>query len=101
MPSPRQGKAMTRYAWCGILLPLLAPAAAPAQPPKQQLAPEVVAAWKKAGAEVGWMAPQPYGLLWFDGGAQGAPGELPAFRLPQWKAGDVAKLPAPEGAFGL
>lgn len=89
--------------------------------PPKPLPAEVVAAWKKAGAEVGWMSP---GGTGFRAGETGQPGEIPAFRFPNWAAhhggfggkGQFGRggfveavpplelpvdLPAPEQSFGL
>jgi len=76
-----------------------------ALPLAKELPAEVVAAWKKAGAMVGWMGAH----------SQFAAGEsfttkreglqaaraVPAFRISEWRAGMLAKLPAPARAFGL
>src|SRR5262249_32826904 len=62
---------------------------------------DLVAAWKTAGAEVGWM---PGGFLsQFSQEKQGRPGPLPAFRFRhvELKEGSLGKLPAPEAPFGL
>ena len=66
----------------------------------QELPAELVAAWKKAGARVGWMSADQL-VLKFREGAEGKKGEVPAFRFPRWTAGVVAKLPQPQTAFGL
>jgi len=70
-----------------------------------ELPKEVIDAWEKAGAETGWMGPRwQQGVTFskervgFDLGHT-----VPAFRFPYskgWPEG-LAKLPAPEQAFGL
>jgi hypothetical protein len=65
---------------------------------------DIVAPWREAGAEVGWMRPNPTdrrGVCPFFPEAEGKAGDLPAFRFERWPAGRVAKLPAPGSAFGL
>jgi hypothetical protein len=87
--------------------------------PVQQAVPkplpqEIVDAWKKAGAEVGWMRAIPdihnQGKRWwpfrslylqFRIGGEGEPGEWPAFRFIIWKPGVLASLPPPPAPFGL
>jgi hypothetical protein len=62
---------------------------------------ELVAAWKEAGANVGWMATKRNGLPEFREGIEGKPGEVPAFQFKTWTDGVVNKLPQPQCAFGL
>jgi hypothetical protein len=72
---------------------------------------DVVTAWRKAGAEVGWLRAERYrdfdGVLVFEGyfrfvpEQKGKPGDLPAFRFTSWQPGCLAKLPSPATAFGL
>ena len=62
---------------------------------------ELVTAWKKAGAEVGWERVTPGGFLKFVPEKEGKPGDLTAFRFSSWQEGVLAKLPAPEAPFGL
>ncbi|MFO0824692.1 MAG: hypothetical protein U0792_16505 [Gemmataceae bacterium] len=73
------------------------------QPAKNDLPkplPEnVTKAWKEAGATVGWMKQEESGNLTFL--EKPEVGAIPAFRFEKWKDGVVAKLPAPEGRFGL
>ena len=68
----------------------------------QTLPEDIVAAWKKAGAQVGWLRAMP-GLasLQFVREKEGKPGDLPAFHFAVWPEGRLAKLPAPAPAFGL
>ena len=66
------------------------------------LPPEVIIAWKKAGASIGWMDRQ-YG--WFHTGwfhtEEGKPGEVPAFRFTKLDPKALRQLPRPDRAFGL
>jgi hypothetical protein len=71
------------------------------QGPPKPLPKEVVKVWKAAGAKVGWMRVDPFDFLLFLPSKEGKAGDLPAFRFPSWKEGVLAKLPAPEAAFGL
>src|ERR1700722_17083679 len=75
-------------------------APAPHQPP-EPLPADVVAAWEKAGAETGGMAPTPYGFMAFRAGGEGKEGEAPAFRFKEWRGGMLSELPPPGQAFGL
>jgi hypothetical protein len=74
--------------------------AAPAEPdkPAGPLPAEVVAAWKAAGAQVGWMK----GPV-FRAGDKGKAGEVPAFRFNfgTLQAGVLDKVPPPPEGFGL
>ena len=90
-------------------------------PPAKTEAPKplpenIVAAWKEAGAEVGWMRVDPTWVPVFVQEQEGKPGDLPAFFFGGVKAatpdghvffkfplkeGQLAKLPAPATAFGL
>ena len=69
---------------------------------KGELPKEVIAAWEKAGAEAGWMAPRwRLGVrFWKDRAGLDAGRTVPGFRFTGWPEG-LAKLPAPEQAFGL
>jgi hypothetical protein len=51
------------------------------------LPPELVAAWKKAGADVGWMRVNESGILRFLSDKAGKAGDVPAFRFSSWKKG--------------
>jgi hypothetical protein len=84
-----------------------APAAArPANGRPEPLPPKIVAAWKEAGAEVGWMResaldmPEKAGPE-FVPEKEGTSGDVPAFRFPELRKGVLATLPAPPAAFGL
>ncbi len=62
---------------------------------------QIVAAWKKAGAEVGWVSVESSSWITFLSEKQGVAGAIPAFRFSSWKAGVFAALPAPPAAFSL
>jgi hypothetical protein len=76
------------------------PPQAPNNPPKPP-AVEIISAWKKAGAEVGWMRVNKSGFPEFLPEKQGMAGDLPAFKFLSWQDGLFAKLPAPTHTFGL
>ena len=89
---------------CGWLI--LGSGTAPAQEKKAEGLPaDVVAAWEKAGAEVGWMGPshRPFGVLEFAARREGlaATRVVPAFRIKIWREGMLTKVPASAQAFGL
>ena len=67
----------------------------------QELPAELVAAWEKAGAAVGWMSVFKFGFIMFRKGGEGEKSEVPAFYFSKLTAGVVAKLPQPQMAFGL
>ena len=67
--------------------------------PPEPLPEPIVAAWKNAGAEVGWM--RFLYILQFVPAGQGEPGDLPAFRFSPWRHGLLAKLADPGRAFAL
>jgi internalin A len=74
----------------------------------QPLPVEVVDAWKVAGARDGWLRTKHLGFrsrqyIFHDVDAErpAAPGDVPAFHLARWKAGQLATLPVPKAAFGL
>jgi hypothetical protein len=62
---------------------------------------EVVAAWTKAGAIVGWMPAGQYGAAGFYGSDRGEEGQVPAFLFQTWTDDVVCKLPNPQRAFGM
>ena len=68
----------------------------PAMPPA-----DLVAAWTKAGATVGWMYADLRLSLLFREGVEGKPDEVPAFQFRKWTGGVVGQLPQPQRAFGL
>ena len=72
----------------------------PANARLQPLPRELVAAWREAGATVGWMKDDE-GWLLFRQGVEGKPGEVPAFHFRKWTGGVVGQLPQPQQAFGL
>src|SRR4051812_38003442 len=98
-----------RRTWCraiGVVLTVLwLPAAADTGgtgAPKPL--PEAIAtAWKDAGAKVGWMQPDEYGVGYFYPKSSGKEGELPGLLVPKLnlKPGLLAALPDPGVAFGL
>jgi internalin A len=67
----------------------------------EPLPKEVLDAWKKAGADVGWMRIDTFGSLKLMPEKERAAGDLPAFGFTDWKNGQVVKLPSPAAAFGL
>jgi hypothetical protein len=89
-----------------LLVVLASPSAVLADEPKkpEPLPAEVVKAWEDAGAEVGWMMMDPKsGIVLFAErvAERDVVQAVPAFAFRNWKAGMVAKLPAPEKPFGL
>lgn len=73
---------------------------------QKPLPPEIDKAWRKAGADIGWMKDLPpressHGF-WDPWRKEGDAGAILAFRFPKGTTGDVlAKLPNPGMAFGL
>jgi hypothetical protein len=59
----------------------------------------VVATWKGAGAELGWMCTHITGEIALVGDKETQAEDLPAFCFGKWKEGSVAKLPDPGTAF--
>ena len=96
--------AIALLATCGLRGSAAPPAAkndASAPLPK-----EIVEAWTKAGAEVGWTRVGDFQWLPFLHKEEGMAGDLPVFQFPAeppspWKEGLLARLPAPAAAFGL
>src|SRR5881275_2993741 len=94
---------LVMLATCGLRGVAGAP---PAKTDWPSLPKDVVLAWKKAGAEVGWVGVNQSGFLVFLPVEVRGPEEksvidvLPAFEFRRWQT-DVAKLPAPPTAFGL
>jgi hypothetical protein len=77
-----------------VMVGVAAPAPETAEPramPKP-LPPEIVAVWKKAGAEVGWMRVEesPFRFVFHE---TPQPGDLPAFRLVRWEPGISKSTP--------
>ncbi len=62
---------------------------------------EITAAWEKAGAQAGWIAPDELGNPVFRVGVHGQEGEIPAFKFKEWKPGVIGLLPTPKRGFGL
>jgi hypothetical protein len=69
--------------------------------PPAKLPPELVAAWQKAGARVGWMRVSEFGTPMFLRDEAGKAGDVPAFQFRPWKRGVLANLLAPGVPFGL
>src|ERR1700680_2412041 len=96
-----------RGKWCraiGVVLTvLLLPAAADTTGTgaAKPLPEAIVTAWKDAGAKVGWMQPNEYGVQYFHPKSSGKAGELPGLLVSKLKPGLVAALPAPGVPFGL
>jgi hypothetical protein len=98
--SVRAMAALVLLATCG--LGGVAAAPAPAKRDAAKPLPEkIVAAWQKAGAQVGWMRVDTFVRIRFRSEKEGVAGDLPAFRFSPSKAGVLARLPAPAAAFGL
>src|ERR1044071_9837063 len=70
------------------------PAANEKDPPKP-LPPEIVKAWRDAGAEVGWMKMGKWGLVWFFSLENGQAGATPAFQFSRWNESILAEMPDP------
>src|SRR4051812_26266061 len=77
--------------------------AAPPQKGPEPLPDDVVKAWAKVGAEVGWMgAKRQYGPLFTTKLEElDRTKGVPAFKFKVWRAGIVSKLPVPATSFGL
>src|SRR5262249_2320759 len=72
--------------------------------PEQRRLAEIQAAWRRAGARVGWCSSDPQLLLLVireSLNEKRKGGEIPGFALPHWRAGVVAKLPLPPEGFVL
>ena len=70
----------------------------------QPLSPDVVSAWEKAGASVGWLGPDRQDGFWeFNTQREklDAARSVPAFKIHVWREGMLANLPAPAREFGL
>ena len=103
------------YKWhCAAVLTVLASCGlevgASAKPENKDapkpLPPDIVKAWRDAGADAGWMKDVPPQLgafgFWEPWREKGEAGAVPAFRFPERNAdGALAKLPDPGTAFGL
>lgn len=89
--------ALTVWAWLVANVTFLGAQGNPATP----LPPEVVAAWKKAGAYSGWAGVNALGYLQFGVSGKSMSGFVPAFQFKQWKPRLMVDLPAPEQEFGL
>jgi hypothetical protein len=65
---------------------------------------DVMSAWEKAGASVGWLGSvRKYGMWQFNAKREtlDAATSVPAFKIHAWREGMLAKLPVPARAFGL
>src|SRR2546422_402791 len=81
---------------------LLCATAAPAQgPAAKELDPKVVEAWKKAGAQVGWVEQVQLGYWRFAFAKPKDRAALPAFRFQTLESGAIGKLPGPAAPFAL
>src|SRR5262249_32753790 len=69
--------------------------------PPRPLPEDLVAAWEKAGAPVGWLRVEAGDEIGWRPAKEGRAGDLPAVWVVTWKAGGLAKLPAPATAVGL
>ena len=67
------------------------------------LPPDVEAAWRKAGAKIGWMAWDDLAgdSVFREKSEEGRAGQLPAFVFNTIEPGVLSKLPAPQAPFGL
>src|SRR6266568_2523576 len=82
MDPVRDITAFTILAWCCVTA--LADSPFTKNDPPQPLPQHIVEAWKKAGAEVGWMRVSDFGSVSFVAFASndsGQPGDVPAFRF--------------------
>src|SRR2546425_744709 len=66
---------------------------------RQGLPTEVVAAWRKAGAEFGWIRVEEFARIRFLPESAGRAGDLPAFRLYPLDKNVLAALPVPAVPF--
>ncbi len=82
---------------CGLTFPALQ---SPGREPEHLLGREVVIAWRKAGAEIGWMKADSHWLLFSQGNRSGVL-DLPAFQFQVVRKGALASLPSPKVPFGL
>jgi hypothetical protein len=70
--------------------------------PPQDFDAATAAAWKKAGAEAGWMGTDPKNVsLKFARQPDGLTAAVPAFRFKKWQENLLAGSPAPAVPFGL
>src|SRR5437867_10469925 len=70
------------------------------EPPKP-LPKALVEAWTELGANVCWLRVDELGYVKVIPQKEGKPGDLPGFNFVRWQEGWLAKLPAPDAAFGL
>jgi internalin A len=69
--------------------------------PRQGFDEATMAAWKKAGATVGWMGENDIGYLEFLTQADGLAAAVQSFRFARWQEKLLAGLPRPAVPFGL
>src|SRR5262245_51564777 len=113
MPGHR-GSVMKRRSRCWLLMIGVAvlsgcgksPSTQPEKEPSPAKAPprpeSVIAAWERAGAEVGWMQVGSEGLLeWRPADEKPVKGALQAFRLRVFPTGQLKSLGSLDGPFGL
>src|SRR5438128_1488049 len=62
---------------------------------------KVVAAWKEAGADFGWVRANQRGVLVFERREKGRTSEVPGFRFEAFTPGTIGRLPAPSVPFSL
>jgi hypothetical protein len=87
------------FPWQEGVLAKLPDPGVPAQPPGP-LPKDIVDAWRKQGAMVGWLRLNPRGYIEFIEKKDGAPGDLPCFRFYAPSSGplpSLEKLPIPHG----
>lgn len=117
----RQGFPLAKLLTVGLIVPMVVLIAAESPTPtgvwaqpgpsesstpkdEQRLEPlpaEIVKAWSDAGASVGWMRLHQSGYVEFIAKNAGKPGDLPAFRFSEWRAGVLDRLPPPAAGFGM
>lgn len=67
----------------------------------EQLLPEVIVDWEKAGATSGRMGLKSFIISVFHNEAKGLTDEVPGFRFNSWENGIGTNLPVPAELFGL
>lgn len=96
-------RAIRALAVLGLGLGALAAVAAPTNA-QNKLPPfdkATLVAWTKAGADVGWMGRDKFGLLVFQTEAAGLTAPVPAFQFSTRQEGQLSGLPDPARPFGL
>src|SRR5437763_592888 len=82
-------------------LSALADPPAPETQPPMPLPEQLVVAWEKAGARVGWLPVRQLDGADFREETFGQPGDVPAFLFGGWDEGRLKNLPDPGTPFGL